>query len=47
MGIIDNKAREHAVTYTIESCFCMVGSPIHEFIIIAFYDEGAGFGGCA
>ena len=26
----------------IESRFCIVGTPSHEFIIIAFYDEGAG-----
>ena len=25
----------------IKSCFFIVGSPSHEFIIIAFYDEGA------
>ena len=26
----------------MESHFCIVGSPFHEFVIIAFYDEEAG-----
>ena len=33
----DNKTREPNVSYTN----CIVGSPSHEFIINAFYDEGA------
>ena len=28
----------------IESSLCIVGSPSHEFIINAFYDEGTGLG---
>ena len=26
----------------IETSLCIVGSPSHQFIIISFYDEGAG-----
>ena len=40
MRVIDNKPSEHAVSYTNQ--VCIVGSLSHEFIIIAFYDEGAG-----
>ena len=42
MRVFDNKIREHAATNVIESHFCIVGSPSHEFTIIAFYNEGAG-----
>ena len=42
MRVIDNKTRETLFLTRIESRFCIVGSPSHEFIIIVFYDEGAG-----
>ena len=42
MRAFDNKTNEHTVFTRIESRFCIVGSPSHEFTIIAFYDEGAG-----
>ena len=38
---LDNKTREHLLQSRIESRFCIVGRPSHEFIIIAFYDAGA------
>ena len=41
MGVIDNKTREHAVTYT-NQVLLLVGSPSHKCIIIAFYNAGAG-----
>ena len=42
MLVIDNKTREHAITNTNRDRFHIVGSPSHEFIVIAFYDERAG-----
>ena len=42
MQVINNKTREHTIFTRIESRLCIVGSSSHEFIIIAFHDEGAG-----
>ena len=42
MRVFDNNIREHAATYMNRVPLCTVVSPSHEFIIIAFYDDGAG-----
>ena len=41
MRVIDTKQENTLFLTRIESRFCIVGSPSHEFIIIAFYDERA------
>ena len=41
--VFDNKKKENTLLLQrIETSLCIVGGPSHEFIIIAFYDEGAG-----
>ena len=44
MRVIDKKQQqENTLLLTqMESRFCIVGSPSHEFIIMAFYVAGAG-----
>ena len=42
MRVFDNKIREHAATYINRIPLLHLGSPSHEFVIIAFYDKGAG-----
>ena len=40
MRVFNNKIREHSATYMNRVPLLHLGSPSHEFIIIAFYDEG-------
>ena len=42
MQVIDNRTREHAITDTNGVLLLHSRNPSHEFIIIAFYDAGAG-----
>ena len=41
MRVIDTKQGNTLFLTRIEHRFCIVGSPSHEFIITAFYDERA------
>ena len=38
----ESRLRDHTVTNTNRDRFRIVGGPSHDFIILAFYDEGAG-----
>ena len=44
MRVFDNKIKEHAATYMNRVPLLHCRNPSHEFIFIAFYDEGAGLG---